>query len=180
MNGPTSNRPTPPDKPIEASAWAGPGQRIAALSDYFVAHAERFTPEALREAAAESGFATDEIDEAYRRAIERQRADESVRPIRQRARRIVLAAYGLVYLAFAVLFLTSSNRYGGGVIALIILTIVLGIALLISVTWVNRRRPTAQQLEGALLTMLAVPLVVLVAVAGLCVASASPGAFGLF
>jgi len=173
---------SPPDrKPTDPSTWIGKTpDRIAALSEYFAKGADEYTPEALRRAASESGFSPDEIEQAYARAEERRRANDSVRPIRRRARRVVLAAYGLVYLVFAVLFLTSSNRYGGGVIALIILTIVLGIALLISVAWVNRRRPTAEQLEGALATMLALPLILLVAVAGLCVASSGPGAFGLF
>jgi hypothetical protein len=173
---------SPPDrKPTDPSTWIGTTtDRIGSLSEYFAKGADQYTPEALRRAASESGFSPDEIEQASARAEGRRRADDSVRPIRQRARRIVLAAYGLVYLVFAVLFLTSSNRYGGGIIALIILTIVLGIALLISVTWVNRRRPTAEQLEGALLTMLALPLVLLVTVAGLCAASARPTAFGLF
>jgi hypothetical protein len=53
--------PLPPDKPTEASSWAGPGDRIAALSDYFVTHAERYTPEALHEAARDAGFDADEF-----------------------------------------------------------------------------------------------------------------------
>jgi len=173
---------TPPDrKPTDPSTWIGKTtDRIASLSEYFAAGADRYTPEALRRAASESGFSPDEIEQAYARADERRRADDLARPVRQRARRIVLAAYGLVYVAFAVPFLTFANRYGAGVIALIVLTVVLGIAYWISVTWVNRRRPTAEQVEGALVTMLAVPLFLLVAVAGLCVASTGPGAFGLF
>lgn len=175
------SEPTPARKPTDPSAWMGDtSDRIASLSEYFVAGADRYTPEALHLAASESGFSPEEIEEAYGRATEHQRSDEMARPLRTRARWIVLAAYGLVYVAFAVSFLTFANRYGGGVIALGILTVVLVIALSISMAWVKGRRPSTEHLQGAMMTMLAVPFVLLVAVAGLCVASTGPGAFGIF
>lgn len=164
----------PPDRPTEAAAWAGPGDRIAALSDYFVEHADRYTPDALRQAASDAGFGPDEIEEAYGRAAAMRGELESMMPVRRRARWIVLAAYGLVYAALAVALLTSPNPYSGGTIALVILTAVLGIALLISILWVNRRRRRAPRLEGALMTMLVMPIVLLVAVAGLCVVTTQP------
>lgn len=170
----------PPDKPTEASAWAGPGDRINALGRYFVEHADRYTPDALRQAASEAGFSPDEIDEAYGRAATRQRDDQASRPIRRRARWIVLAAYGLVYAAFAVAFMTVAYRSGAGIIAIMILTVVLGVALLVSVVWVNARRPSAEHLQGALWTMLLVPFVLLVGVAGVCLAGTQPGSFGMF
>jgi len=172
---------SPPDRePTDPSTWIGKTRdRIGALSEYFAKGADQYTPEALRRAARESGFSPDEIEQAYARAEERRRAEELARPIRRRARWIVLAAYGLVLAVFAVPFLTVPSRYGVGQVALVVLAIVLGISLLISRSWINRRRPSADQTERALLTMLAVPFVLLVAVAGLCVASVGPGALGL-
>lgn len=144
------------------------------MTEYFLAGAERYTPEALQKAASESGFSPDEIDEAYGRATRRQRDEEVAAPIRRRARTIVLAAYGLVYAALFVAFLGYDNRYGVAMVSLIVLTIVLAFALLISVRWVRGRRPSAEQLQGALLTMLSLPLVLLVSVAGLCIATTQP------
>lgn len=168
-------------KPKDPSIWMGAtSDRVASLTDYFLAGTERYTPEALRQAASDAGFSPDEIDQAYGRAIARQRDEEIAGPIRRRARRIVLAAYGLVYAAFVAAFLTVAYRLGAGIIAIVILSLVLLIALSISLAWVRRRRPAADQVEGALVTMLAVPFVLLVAVAGLCVAGTTPGSFGLF
>ena len=168
-------------KPKDPAIWMGATRdRVASLSEYFLAGAERYTPEALRRAASEAGFTPQEIDEAYGRATERQRDEAVAGPIRHRARRIVLAAYGLVYAAFAVAFLTFAYRLGAGIIALVILGVVVLVALAISLTWVGSRHPSDDQVEGALVTMLAVPFVLLIAVAGLCVAGTTPGSFGLF
>lgn len=161
--------------PKDPATWIGEtSDRVASLSEYFLAGAERYTPEALRQAASESGYSPAEIDEAYGRATRRQRDEEVAAPIRSRARTIVLVAYGLVYAALFVAFLGYNNRYGAGTISLIVLTIVLGVALLISVRWVRGRRPSAGQLQGAMLTMLSLPFVLLVSVAGLCIATTRP------
>lgn len=176
MTGPSQEQ-----KPKDPAIWMGDtSDRVMSLSDYFLAGAERYTPEALRLAASDAGFSPEEIDQAYRRASERQRDEEIAGPIRRRARRIVLAAYGLVYAAFVAAFLTVAYRLGAGIIALVILTLVLLIALSISLAWVRGRHPSEDQVEGALAAMLAVPFVLLVAVAGLCVAGTTPGSFGLF
>jgi hypothetical protein len=164
----------PPDKPTEAAAWAGPGDRVAALSDYFVAHTDRYTPDALRQAASEAGFGPDEIEEAFGRSAAVRRDLESLMPVRRRARWIVLAAYGLVYAVLGVALVTSPYSYGAGVIELVILSVVLGVALLISIVWIRRRRRASPRLEGALMTMLVLPIVLLVAVAGLCIATTQP------
>jgi hypothetical protein len=173
--------PSEVQKPKDPAIWIGTtSDRVASLSDYFIAGAERYTPEALRQAASEAGFTPQEIDEAYGRATERQRDEAVAGPIRHRARRIVLAAYGLVYAAFAVAFLTFAYRLGAGIIALVILSVVVLVALSISLAWVRSRHPSEDQVEGALVAMLAVPFVLLIAVAGLCVAGTTPGSFGIF
>ena len=77
-------------------------------------------------------------------------------------------------------FLTFASRSGAGGIALIILTLVLAVAHSVSQAWIRRRHPTADQVDGALVGMLALPFVLLVAVSGVCVAGTTPGSFGLF
>jgi len=170
MTGPPEEK-----KPKDPATWIGEtNDRVASLSEYFLAGAERYTPAALRQAASEAGFSAAEIDDAYARATSRQRDEELARPLRRRARWVVLAAYGLVYAVFFVAFLGYENRYGAATISLIVLTVVLGVALLISIQWVRGRRPTAERLQGAMVTMLSLPLVLLVSVAGLCIATTRP------
>jgi len=170
VTGPSEER-----KPKDPATWIGAtSDRVASLSEYFQAGAERYTPEALRQAASEAGFSQGEIDEAYGRTTKRQRDEELSRPLRTRAQWIVLAAFGLVYAVFFVAFLGYDDRYAAGTISLIILTVVLGVALLISIQWVRGRRPSAEQLQGAMFTMLVLPLVLLVSVAGLCIATTQP------
>ena len=150
--------------------------RLESLVAYLVAQGERFTPGALGHAAAEAGYTPTEIDAAMELAEVRRQADTAARPVRARARWLVLAAYALTYLAFAVGFLSGPKQndpYGIAVVALAVLTGVLGLALLISILWVNRRRVAASQLQGAMVALVALPFVLLVAVAGLCVVTTS-------
>ena len=169
--------------PADASSGApqppgDDGTRVESLVGYLAAQGERYTPDALRHAAADAGYTPAEIDAAMELADARRQADTAARPVRARARWLVLAAYGLTYLAFAVGFLTVPSQYGSGSIALAILTVVLGLSLLISILWVNRRRVTGTQLQGAIVALLVLPFVLLVAVAGLCVVTTSTILFG--
>ncbi len=168
----------PPEerKPKDPSTWIGEtSDRVASLSEYFLAGAERYSPEALRQAASDSGYTPEEVDEAYRRAAKRQRDEELARPVRRGALWIVLAVYVLVYAVLGWALLSGlENRYGTATISLGVLTFVLLLALLISVNWVRGRHPSAEQLQGAMLTMLSVPLVLLGSVAGLCIATTRP------
>jgi hypothetical protein len=170
VTGPPEER-----KPKDPSAWIGKASdRVASLSDYFLAGAARYTPEALRQAASGAGYSPEEIEEAYSRANRRQRDEEVTAPVRRRALWIVVAAYALAYTALGVALVGSDNLYGAATIALGVLTFVLGVALLISINWVRGRRPSAERLQGAMLTMLSLPFVLLVSVAGLCIATTRP------
>jgi hypothetical protein len=169
--------PPPTTPPAGSTGWANATEsRIDRLTAYLVEHGDRFTPEALRAAAADAGYTPDEIETAEDLVATRRRVAEAARPLRMRARLIVLAAYSLVYavLAWALLSAPNLDYLGTGEAALVVLTIVLGIALLISIAWVNRRGRTPARLEGALLAMLVAPLILLGGVAGLCVVTTRP------
>jgi hypothetical protein len=165
MSAPPPIQPTP-----------DPGQdRVVALAAYFEQHRGAFTPEALRSAAEATGYTPAEIEAALDRTAG-QASRQAIGQVRSRARFIVLGTYGLVYVILAMALLSAPNLdiYAAGEFALIVLTVVLGVALLISIWWVNSRgRPTAG-LEGALMAMLVGPLILLVAIAGLCVATTRP------
>lgn len=157
------------DKPTDISGWVvGRGDRIAALSDYFVAHADRFTPEALRKAAIDAGFSAAEIDDAYDRATTRQRNDELAQPLRSRARWIVLAAYAIVWLLFGAVYFLQPVTYNAGLFFQGVLTVALLIALVISRLWISGRRPDPGNAGRAMVVFLVVPVILLIGVAGLC------------
>jgi hypothetical protein len=154
------------DQPAEGPGWAaGSSDRQASLAAYLARHGTTYTSEALGQAAREAGFTEDEIA----RATERVRAAETLRPIRNQARWIVVGAYALVWVLFATVYLTRQYSYGTGVILQVVLTVALVLVLLVGLLWVARVRPDPTRTGRALLILLVVPVVLLVGVAGLCV-----------
>jgi hypothetical protein len=159
---------TPPERP-DASGWtAGRGDRVVALSQYFLAHADRFTADALRQAATEADFTPEEIVRATELMVARQRADEQVLPLRRQARWVVIGAYLIVWLLFGAVFLTKRMTYDAGVILQGILTVALLIALGLSLLWVRGRHPEPSTVGRALVVFLVVPFILLIGIAGLC------------
>jgi hypothetical protein len=156
--GPSDGRPT--------VGWvAAPNQRIPQLATYLATNLGRFTVDALRESAREAGYTPEEIDTALRLANERL----AIRPIRGRARWIVLAAYLAVWALFATQYLrpqTSSYGFGGAYQA--ILTGALFVGFLISVGWLAWRKPDPTRVARAMVIFLVVPVVLLVGIAGAC------------
>ncbi len=168
--------PPPSEPPARPAGWdAATEDRIDRLTAYFVEHEGGYTLDALRAAAGDAGFTADEIEQAGRRTATHREVAQASRPIRTRARWIVLGAYLIAYalLAWALLSAPNLDSYGTGEIALFILTIALVIALVVSIVWVNRRRLPVR-LEGALAGILVLPLVILFAITGLCVVTARP------
>lgn len=169
--------PTPTQPQTGPRGWTDTREdRLDRLTAYFAEHDARYTFEALRAASESAGFSAEEIAEASTRAATRRERGRAAQPLRTRARWIVLAAYTLVYAVLAVVLLQAPNldAYGAGEISLIVLTILLGIALLISIAWVNRRGRAPDRLEGAMVAMLVLPTILLFGVAGLCVATTRP------
>jgi len=145
------------------------------LHQYFWSNRDRFTEAALTAAAQSSGYTPDEIATAIA-SVAKRRADEAAaRPVKARARRYVLAAYGITFLVFAFALLRpTAPDHSFAPVALGILGFTMLIALLLGLAWVAGRRPSAERAEGALGVMLAVPFVLLVVVAGLCVVTTGP------
>lgn len=169
--------PPPGQPPVSPTQWSGVVEdRVERLSAWLAEHSETYTPEALRTAAEDGGFTGDEIDAAVESAERRRDNLRAAGPLRTRARVIVLGAYVLVYagLAWALLSAPNLDDYGSGEIALVVLTIVLGVSLLTSLAWVGRRGRAPARLEGALVAILVLPLILLGAVAGLCVVTTQP------
>jgi hypothetical protein len=156
MTGPSNGKPTDLG-PVEAQR-----DRVDSLARYIGSHAGQFTTEALRQAAIDAGYTPDEIEQASARAT----AAAAVAPIRAQARWIVLGAYALVWLLFAFVYLNSD--YAFGPVYQGILTVSLLIALGLSLLWLRWRRPDPSAVGRATAVFLALPVILLVGVAGLC------------
>jgi hypothetical protein len=149
--------------------------RIASLTAYVEANRETYTPDALAASARAAGYTETEIEAALRAG---RIAAGTTPQDRSRARRLVVAIYVVTYLVFAFLFLRpESSAYGAGPIALIILAISMGLMLLLSFWSIRRSRPRATTASGIVTALLVGPLILLVAVSGLCVATTAPMLF---
>ena len=157
--------PPPADRPGPASDGSTAQARIGILTDHFARNRERYTPEALRAAALDAGYTAEEADQALGLAASRREDELVVRPLRSRARLIAIAAYLLGFAMVAYAFLSDQiNQYSFEEGGLAVFAVVLGLALLVSIRWVNGRGQT-------LAAMLIVPLALLFAVSGLCLYS---------
>jgi hypothetical protein len=164
-----------PDAPVPAHDEAA---RREALAEHLRANRDAYTPEALARAARAAGYPDSEIEAAGEVAGETSATAAGFRP-RTRARILVLAMYGGTFLGFAFVFLSkpSAMQYGWG-FALAILAVTLGLALLLSLRTIGRSGSRAGTASGAVAALLALPILFLVVVTGLCVATTAP--LGLF
>jgi hypothetical protein len=92
---------------------------------------------------------------------------------------MVLAIYGITFLVFAVLFLRPTEEEAAyfrayAPAALGVLGFVMLVALAIGLAAIGAQRPSADRAEGAFGVMLAVPVILLLVVTGLCVVTTGP------
>jgi hypothetical protein len=161
-----------PDASRTGPPPAFPGQPVASLARYLEVNRDRFTDEALARAARDAGYTDAAIDEAMAGV----RARAAAAPVRTRATRAVLGAYLLTYAVLVGGMFASefARKYGGHVVGAIILAALLGFALLISRWWLRRGAVKAGDAATGMAVLLSVPLVLLVVVAGLCIATGYP------
>jgi len=150
---------------IPPAATSGFG--VAGVVAYLETYRGRYTDQALTTALSIAGYANETIEEAMAQA----RAFDASKSARKRAKWVVLAAYLGTY---ALLWAESVDdpKYGsvsGDLYVKLILTFLMGVAApLVSLMWILRRKAGAGVTVGGLL---AVPFVLLVIVAGLCVST---------
>ena len=138
--------------------------RVNALAGWIAEQHGSFTDAALERSAIEAGYTSAEFATAAGLVTDRT----AMAPIRSSARRYVLAAYAIVWLGFAVVYLGRSTMYGAGPIAQLVLTVSLAIGLAISLLVIRRGRPDPDRRARAIALLLAIPVILLVGVAGLC------------
>ena len=170
---PPGGEPAGPRPFWEASALH-PKDHVRILAEHFLRHRRTHTAEALGRAALEAGYSHEEVVAAINSVDAGLAAAEASAPTRKTAQRAILAAYGLTYLVFAIVFLTQPFSYGIGVIALIILTGVLGLALGLSALWARRRAWRERGASVSIGAILSLPVILLVLVAGTCAFTTFP------
>jgi hypothetical protein len=166
---------TKPHDPTRTPALAPPGTSPAdhreQLYRYFLDNRDRFTPEALERAAVAAGYAPAEVAETSRLvSAEGDVTTDSARYTTQ-ARAILLIAYVATFVLLVVPTGMATATYGVGPIILGVLLLIAGG---IAFAWVGRRRRVSANAAMALTSMLAVPFVLLVIVAGSCVWATAP------
>jgi hypothetical protein len=142
----------------------------ATIDEYVETNFDRYTPEALAAAAIAAGYAEADVMRAIEAATARRRRSPDV----EHVRRIVAGAYLVTYLVLAAGLLSAPSTSVGsfGVVAVVILTLLLGLAFLMSLGWL------AMDWVSSFIGLVSVPLVLLVLVGGACVATTG-APFGL-
>jgi len=162
---------TGPSEPTGASESPAPSEAPGPngsltddrLDDYLDRNAGKYTDEALAASAHTAGYS----DEQIRAGLARIRSVGSGTVVRARARRAVLLAY-LITFGVLVAGMFVSNPTGAvGYSGVLLVSMLIGLAL--SLVMVRSAGRTA-----ALAVILAGPVIVLVIIAGLCVATGLP------
>jgi hypothetical protein len=166
------NAPASSPEQLIVTPTGGRAERVSTVARYLETNRDRFTEDALLKAARDRGYPDDVLEEARARA----RASATAAPVAKRARRWVLIAYLVTFalLTVGMLASESSRTYGAAYIGTVVLAGTLGIALLVSLGWLRwQGRKIGQSAAGAAV-LLSIPLVLLVVVAGSCLATGLP------
>ena len=169
MNDESRTTGQPPEP--ESSIGREREHQVSALVRYLQANGRKFTEAVLLDKARAEGYAGDVIEEARGR----WRALESAAPTSRQARRWTLVAYLATFGLLAAGMLAGGNgSYGAGYIGTVILAVTLALALAISLGWLRSQGRKVSAPGTGLLTLLSIPIVLLVVVAGACLATGLP------
>ena len=139
------------------------------LVRYIRENRERYTPEAMRAQLIAAGHALEDVDAAFR-LLDAEQPIASALDLRRRAALLMVAAYVGTLLVFA-LFARPGVPWQ-------ILAGFLVVGALVSLLFIGTsgslRRAQPERIASALAIGLAIPFVILVALAGLCIASTDP------
>jgi len=175
--GPEPPVPEPPTPLADGSGppadiWVRP-KTADGLAWWIFDHRASFTDDALERAAIAAGYSVEAYRSARDRVDARIASTEALRPVRSSAKRLVILAYAAVWAAFGLAFLSRADApysYAGPLHA--VLTVALIIGLAVSLLIIRRGRPEAGRPGRALLVFLAMPVILLIGVAGLCLPTA--------
>ena len=142
------------------------------LKAYLDENRSRFTEDALKAATIEAGWDEQVVDTL----LGKVRAAERSRPLRARAWRIVLILYVAAFLVLSAGMLVNpaARVYGGAVIGIVVLAVALLVTAGLGRLWLRRKGISPAMSSGDLMILLAVPVILWLAVAGICVATGLP------
>lgn len=142
-------------------------EALANARRFIQQHRDTYTREAIVDQLRMGGYTAEVIDEAYR--LEFAEPAPPVAPaadLRGRAAMILIAVFLLTWIVIG--SGSAATTYGLGPWILGVALLLIGLASLIGIANSGRLRKGA---EGALVTILAAPFVLLFIVAGICVAT---------
>lgn len=148
----------------------------AALSaaDYLRANRLRFTPNALHGALRTAGYSESEIAAAWR-ALEAEDRAAGRSDQRGFAASILIGAYAGAWLLYVVAFATvPRSNLDFREAAFVVFAVVLGVPLLVGLVVLSRSRTLRVTDRRAAIGALTVPLLVLLVLAGTCLATYPP------
>jgi len=144
------------------------------LLRYIRENRERYTPEAMRAQLIAAGHALEDVDAAFRLVDDEQSVGVTL-DLRGRAIAIMVAGYVGTWLVFA---LFSNPNYQSASGLNVILAAFLFVGGLVSLPFIrlsgSLKSAQPDRVAGALAVGLAIPLIILVGLAGLCIATTDP------
>jgi hypothetical protein len=174
MSDPNEPRLATPAEPPPAPP-AGEAARRNALESHFRLHSGRYTRFALDQAARAAGYSDNDIATAWSLIDMEEGGKAPPGRAATIARFVILVLYLATFAVFVLASDMGQRTYGVGVgILAVTMLVVGGVSLLI----VGRSKVVSRNLPAALTSLLALPFILLVIVAGLCVATTGPTFFG--
>jgi hypothetical protein len=154
-------------EPVPPAAPPVGETREDSLAAWFRANGARYTPEALARAARDGGYSEAEIEAAVARG-----GDAALgRSTRTRAAWVLAGLYLATFLVLVVPTTMTTSTYGLGPI---ILALLLGPIGLLFFLRIRRGRSIPAATLAGFTSLLAVPVVLLLIVAGICVVTVPP------
>jgi membrane-bound metal-dependent hydrolase YbcI (DUF457 family) len=150
-----------------------PGAALPA-ADYVRANRLRFTPDALDGSLRKAGYSDTEIGAAWR-VLEAEDRAAGRSDQRGFAASVLVGAYAGVWLLYVVAFATvPRSNLDFRDVAFVVFAVVLGVPLLVALVVLYRSRTLRVADRRAAIGALAVPLLVLLVLAGTCLATYPP------
>jgi hypothetical protein len=175
MSDPNERRPGTTAGPAPAPPPGGAAARRDALVGHFRQHQDRYTRHALDQGARTAGYSDNDVAAAWTLIDMEDGGKAPAARFAPLAQVVVVALYIATFVLFVAGSDMSARTYGVGVAILAVtLLVVGGISLLI----VSRSKIVSRNPLAALASLLAVPFIFLVVVAGLCVVTTGPAFFG--
>ena len=173
----------PAETPTAPAGWSGPGYAPPEpprdrLEAYLRSNAGRYTREALTARAIAAGHAPDAVDAAWA-VVDAEDAAEGRRDRRATVARVIGGAYVLTWLGVTLAWLSSNIGSPGSVATVsIVFAVFLFLPGILGYTFARRSRLLQRSGPWTAVAYATVPLVILVALAGSCIAIVPP--FGGF